>query len=72
MRSRNTKGDWKGTVGVAEHLGSDTFLHVNVDKIGPVTVRAQGEINAQHGDHVYLTPDPGRIYRFDSSGIAKQ
>ena len=68
----NTKGDWQGVIGVAEHLGADTFLHVNVDRIGPVTVRAQGEINAQHGDHVYLTPDPGRIYRFDSSGIAKQ
>src|SRR5262249_11998504 len=27
-------GLWKGTVGVAEHLGSDTFLHVNVDGLG--------------------------------------
>ncbi|HSX74328.1 MAG TPA: ABC transporter ATP-binding protein, partial [Shinella sp.] len=24
-------GTWKGLVGVAEHLGSDTFLHVNVE-----------------------------------------
>ena len=29
-----TAGDWKGTVGVAEHLGSDTFLHVHADGVG--------------------------------------
>jgi len=66
-----SKGDWKGVVGVAEHLGADTFLHVNVDEVGPVTVRAGGELDVQHGDPVYLSPDPSKIYRFDESGIAK-
>ena len=33
------------TVGVAEHLGSDTFLHVQSD-VGPLTVRGDGEIAA--------------------------
>src|SRR4051812_47160092 len=33
-------GSWKGTVTVAEQLGSDTFLHVNVDTFGTMTVRA--------------------------------
>src|SRR4029079_16006377 len=31
------KGTWKGTVGVAEHLGSDTFLHVHVDGMDLMT-----------------------------------
>ncbi|RUV92293.1 ABC transporter ATP-binding protein, partial [Mesorhizobium sp. M1A.F.Ca.IN.022.07.1.1] len=35
-----TAGDWKATVGVAEHLGSDTFLHVQTDGIGTINVRA--------------------------------
>ena len=40
-----TGGEWKGTVGVAEHLGSDTFLHVHADGVGHAsTVRADGEI----------------------------
>ena len=39
-----TAGSWKGKVGVAEHLGSDTFLHVNVDGLGLMTVRAEGEM----------------------------
>ncbi len=31
-----TSGEWKATVSVAEHLGSDTFLHVNADSVGPL------------------------------------
>jgi multiple sugar transport system ATP-binding protein len=63
-------GEWSGVVGVAEHLGSDTFLHVHVDEIGPVTVRASGEYGIAHGDKVWLTPPPDRLYRFGESGEA--
>lgn len=63
-------GSWKGMVGVAEHLGSDTFLHVHVDGLGLMTVRTDGEREVHHGDSVYLTPDPARIYRFDKEGLA--
>ena len=65
-----TEGTWKGTVGVAEHLGSDTFLHVHTDDLGTVNVRASGEMKVSHGDTVWLTPDPNRIYRFDAAGLA--
>jgi multiple sugar transport system ATP-binding protein len=63
-------GTWKGRVGVAEHLGSDTFLHVHVDGAGLITVRAGGEQAVSHGDDVWLSPDPSRIYRFDDAGLA--
>lgn len=63
-------GTWEGTVGVAEHLGSDTFLHVHVDNVGTLTVRAQGEAGLNHGDRAHITPDPERIHRFDSDGLA--
>jgi len=63
-----SSGTWRGTIGVAEHLGSDTFLHVNVDGLGLMTVRAEGEKQLHHGDSVWLTPDPTRIYRFDRDG----
>lgn len=65
-----TSGSWKGRVGIAEHLGSDTFLHVHADGLGLLTVRTGGEEIYNHGDDVYVTPDPSRIYRFDSAGIA--
>jgi multiple sugar transport system ATP-binding protein len=64
------QGTWAGTVGVAEHLGSDTFLHVRVDGIGTLTARVDGEMMIRHGDKVFLTPQDGRIHRFDAAGLA--
>ncbi|WP_460233384.1 ABC transporter ATP-binding protein [Agrobacterium radiobacter] len=61
-------GAWKGVVSVAEHLGSDTFLHVNVDNIGMMTIRAAGDFPVEHGDRVYLAPEQSRVHRFDESG----
>jgi hypothetical protein len=49
MNISTTAGEWKATVGVAEHLGSDTFLHVHADGAGALTVRADGEIGVHHG-----------------------
>ena len=63
-------GLWKGTVTVAEHLGSDTFIHIKVDEIGMITARAGGEFACQHGDTVFLTPDETKIHKFDSKGLA--
>ncbi|CAM5565854.1 multiple sugar transport system ATP-binding protein [Aquamicrobium terrae] len=65
-----TAGEWKGTVGVAEHLGSDTFVHVHTEGQGTINVRADGEVTVNHGDTVYLTPDERRMHRFDAEGRA--
>ena len=64
------ESSWHGTVGVAEHLGSDTFLYVHLaDGQGTLTVRAGGEVDAHHGDTVYVTPDQAKIHRFDAAGL---
>jgi multiple sugar transport system ATP-binding protein len=60
-------GDWKGKVGVAEHLGSDTFLHVHTDH-GTINVRAGGELAVDHGDTVYLTPMSTKLHKFGADG----
>ena len=56
--------------GVAEHLGSDTFLHIHTDGQGTITVRADGDVAVKHGDTVYLTPDAKRLHCFDEQGKA--
>ncbi|MCX5478582.1 ABC transporter ATP-binding protein [Kaistia geumhonensis] len=61
---------WRGAISVAEHLGSDTFLYVDVKDVGLVTVRTQGEAGLRTGDSVVLTPDPARLHRFDRDGRA--
>jgi multiple sugar transport system ATP-binding protein len=65
-----TSGEWQGKVRVAEHLGSDTYLHVKTDGIGTLTVRATGEFDTVFGDRVYVTPDTSKIHLFDKSGNA--
>ena len=67
--SRDGEG-WEGTVSVAEHLGSDTFLHVDVADMGSMTARSVGELGLTTGDRVKLLPDPARIHRFDPDGRA--
>lgn len=59
---------WKGTVAIAEHLGADTFLHVIVDGLGTINVRASGDVPFEDGDNVYLTPNIKKIHRFNSEG----
>jgi len=59
---------WPGTVSVAEHLGSDTFLYVDAGKLGMLTARCIGEFNLRAGDRVWLSPDPARLHRFDNEG----
>ncbi|MEP1207685.1 MAG: ABC transporter ATP-binding protein [Rhizobiaceae bacterium] len=64
------KDAWEGTVGVAEHLGSDTFIHIHgIEGCDPMTVRASGDFTVKHGDKVYLTPDASQIHKFDDDGL---
>ncbi len=63
-------GDWEGTVRVTEHLGSDTFLHVDIDGVGTLTARASGEFGASYGDTVWLTAPRERVHRFNDKGQA--
>ena len=70
VSTKSKKGAWKGTVGVAEHLGSDTFLHIHgIAGCDPMTVRVSGNLAVKHGDTVYLTPDPKLIHKFDDAGL---
>ena len=65
-----TDGMWKGVVGVAEHLGSDTFIHVHDTGLADMmTVRISGDIAVKHGDPIYLTPQTDQIHKFDDKGL---
>jgi multiple sugar transport system ATP-binding protein len=70
LAASRERGDWQGVVRVAEHLGSDTFLHIDADSVGRITARAPGELALAAGDKVALTPRPDRIHRFDPDGKA--
>ncbi|PZX11262.1 multiple sugar transport system ATP-binding protein [Palleronia aestuarii] len=62
-------GMWNGKVSFSEHLGSDTYLHIDTD-VGPVNVRTTGEFGVHRGDTVWLNPNEQSIHRFDTNGMA--
>jgi multiple sugar transport system ATP-binding protein len=64
------EGEWPGTVILSEHLGSDTFLHVDAGQRGRLVVRAPGEFGVGPGGAVWMTPEKNRIHRFDRDGKA--
>lgn len=61
-------GDINGTILLTEHLGSDSFLHVDCGAAGRLTVRASGDYAGRPGEAVSLRFDPARIHRFDHQG----
>ncbi len=62
------KGEWQGTILLAEHLGADAFLHVDAGEAGRLVVRAPGEFSGKPGDKVSLKPESTRMHRFDKDG----
>ncbi|MGN6144857.1 MAG: ABC transporter ATP-binding protein [Mesorhizobium sp.] len=61
-------GEWAGKVVLAEHLGSDTILHIEADGIGRFVARAGGDVGVKAGERLFLSPQPGRLHRFDQNG----
>ena len=68
LSDKKAPGAWEARVGVAEHLGSDTFFHVDAGDKGILTIRAVGEFGLKHGDKCWITPDKSRIHRFAADG----
>jgi multiple sugar transport system ATP-binding protein len=64
------KGTWNAKIILAEHLGSDSFLHVDAGDAGRLVVRAPGEFMGKPGDTIGLKPDLQRMHRFDTAGLA--
>jgi multiple sugar transport system ATP-binding protein len=62
------KGAWSGTIALAEHLGADSFLHVDTKEAGRLVVRAPGEFRGKAGDKISLKPDLSRMHHFDAQG----
>ncbi|GGH38057.1 sorbitol ABC transporter ATP-binding protein /mannitol ABC transporter ATP-binding protein [Cribrihabitans marinus] len=67
------EGYWTGTVGVAEHLGSDTFFHIHETGLAEtITVRAPGDVAYNHGDKIGLNPRTDLVHKFDEQGLRVQ
>ena len=65
---RGPRANGRRSVRLAEHLGSDTFIHAEADGIGQLTVRVDGEAGFKPGEAVFFTPREDRMHKFDKDG----
>lgn len=61
-------GALQGQVQFTERLGSDTFLHVLVERLGTVIARTIGDANLSAGEQVWLSYEPAVTHLFDANG----
>jgi len=64
--SRET-GDWSGKVVHVEHLGAETIVYLESEKVGALTVKLFGE-HAYAPDDVVHASAAGATHRFDGEG----
>jgi multiple sugar transport system ATP-binding protein len=60
-----TSGTWAGRLRHAEHLGMETLSYVDVEGIGSMTVRTEGEVPVTPNQLVYLSPREGQLHVFN-------
>jgi multiple sugar transport system ATP-binding protein len=60
-------GQWSGKVVHVEHLGAETIVYLESEKIGPLTVKLFGEHAYVVDDVVHASPT-GALHRFDAGG----
>ncbi len=63
-------GIMDGTVDVLEYLGSDTFLIVDTEAAGQLTVRTGGETPVKEGAQIGIIAPSDRLHFFDAEGLA--
>ena len=63
-------GDWQAKAVHVEHLGADTIVYLESEKVGTLTVRLFGEHHYEPGDVVFATPGANQMHRFDTNGRA--
>ncbi len=60
---------WSGSVRHAEHLGSDTYLYIQTEHAGELTVRIVGEAGVGIGERIGISPLPTALHRFDDADV---
>jgi multiple sugar transport system ATP-binding protein len=70
MTLSRESGEWQGKIIHVEHLGADTIVYIESEKVGLVTARLFGEHAYAADELIYASFDPAKIHRFDKDGRA--
>jgi multiple sugar transport system ATP-binding protein len=70
MTLSRDSGQWSGKVVHVEHLGAETIVYLESEKVGPLTVKLFGEHAYAPDDIVHASANGGATHRFDAEGRA--
>lgn len=70
MELSRTAGDWPSTIVYVEHLGADTIVYMESEKLGSVTARLFGEHAYAADERVFVNFAESQTHRFDHEGNA--
>ncbi len=59
-----TDGKWRGIVRHIERLGADSIVHLDVETLGSLMVRTDGDRTIAIGDAAFASPMPNKEHRF--------
>ena len=68
LQIREKDGIWNGKLILAENLGSETFLYIDIGAREPLIVRQDGTARAEPGERLFVSPIDDNVHRFDESG----
>jgi len=69
LRVANGDGVWSGEVMLAEDLGADSYIYIDIGADQPLVIRQDGKAKYTIGDKVSVAPrDDTHLYRFDANG----
>ncbi len=60
-------GRWTATIRHVEHLGAETLIHADAEAIGPITIKAEGDVPLASGKSIRIGFRPEDLHRFVGS-----
>ncbi|MDH4414630.1 MAG: TOBE domain-containing protein, partial [Rhizobium sp.] len=61
---------WAAVIVAREYLGSDVYLHADLQGAQRIIIRAPGSAVYEVGQQVSVTPMPNHVHRFDADGTS--
>jgi multiple sugar transport system ATP-binding protein len=68
LEIREKDGVWNGRLLLAENLGSESYLYIDIGAQDPLVVRQNGSASQKPGEQLHVAPVNNNVHRFDQSG----
>jgi multiple sugar transport system ATP-binding protein len=68
LEIKEKDGVWNGKLLLAENLGSESYLYIDIGADEPLVVRQDGSASQQPGELLHVAPVNNNVHRFDRAG----